>query len=82
MIEKINIPTHFRFLSEDEASGWGKTTSNWIPISKIYTRGNDEWFDISTPSFAWVEYDVKNPNLEFKTSKFTKKDLKEFDSDY
>lgn len=82
MIEKIKLPTHFRFLNEDEASHWGKTTSNWIPICKIYARGIDESFYISTPSFAWVGCDVKNPNLEFKTSKFTKKDLKEFESDY
>ena len=74
----MNIPTHFRFLNEKEANHWNRTTKDWIPISEIHIMGNNDFYDISAASFAWVSYNPKKPNLEFKTSKFTKKDLKEF----
>lgn len=77
----IDIPTHFRFKNEDEAKEWNRTTKDWIPISDIQTQGSDNSVEISTASFAWVYYDREKKNLEFKVKKFTKKDLKEFQSD-
>ena len=74
----LTIPTHFRFLNEKEAKYYYRNTKQWIPINEIHIRCDNDYYDISAASFAWVTYDVKNPNLEFKTSKFTKKDLKEF----
>ena len=85
MNEPLKIPTHFRFLNKKEAAHWNRTTDDWNPIHEIQLQvheiqiqGDADYYEISTPSFAWVTYDVKKPNLEFKVAKFTKKDLKEF----
>lgn len=75
------IPTHFRFKDKIEAAHWSRTTKDWIPISSIQTNGDNDYFDISAASFAWVSFNVKNPNLEFKSAKFSKKDLKKFEDD-
>jgi hypothetical protein len=81
MQNNLTIPTHFRFLNKKEAKKWNRTINDWIPISEICIRENNDYHDISAASFAWVSYDVKKPNLKFKTKKFTKKDLKEFECD-
>lgn len=78
MINRLTIPTHFRFLNKKEARHWNRTINDWIPISEIVIKENNDYHNISAASFAWVVYNVKEPNLEFKTDKFTKKDLKEF----
>ncbi len=77
-MNNILIPTHFRFLDKKHAKQWYRTTKDWIPISEIHIEGDNDFYHISAASFAWVFYNVKKPNLEFKTEKFTKKDLKEF----
>jgi hypothetical protein len=77
-MKNLTIPTHFRFLNKKEAKEWDRTTKDWIPINEIQVRGNNDFYDISAASFSWVLYNVEKPNLEFKTDKFSKKDLKEF----
>lgn len=78
MNKQSTIPTHFRFLKQKEAKDWDRTTEDWVPISEIQIGNKGKYFSISAASFAWVIYDSKKPNLEFKTDKFNKKDLKEF----
>jgi len=69
------IPTHFRFLNKEEAKYWDRSTEDWNPIAEIHVQGNNEYYEIAAGSFAWVTYNVKSPNLEFKVDKFTKKDF-------
>ncbi len=80
-MNNILIPTHFRFLDKKEAKNWDRTTKDWIPISEIHIQGNEDYYDISSAAFAWVSYNVKKPNLEFKNAKFTKNDLEEFNDE-
>jgi hypothetical protein len=81
MNKNIQLPSHFRFLNETDAAGFGCTTKQWIPISSIETHGSNTYWDISAASFAWVEYNVQNPNLIFTHKNFTKKDLKKFEEE-
>lgn len=80
LINNIVIPTHFRFLNKKEAKHWGRTTKQWIPISEIHINYESTYYEISAASFAWVFYNSKKPNLEFKNDIFSKKDLEEFEN--
>lgn len=64
----MGIPTHFRFKNENEAKIYDCTTKQWCKIEEIHRFGKNYWH-ISTTNFAWVDYDVLKPNLEFKVIK-------------
>lgn len=74
------IPTHFRFLNEEDAVHWDRTTKEWIPIKQIHIEGDEDgiFIKIAAASFAWIFYDSKKPNLEFRFRKLSKKEIKEF----
>jgi hypothetical protein len=61
------IPTSLRFKTTKEAKHWNTDTKTWHPIEEIHNTG-DGRFDISTNSFAWVSFDLKDVDkcLEFK----------------
>ncbi len=60
----IKPPTHFRFKNEKEAEEWGVDTKTWNKIEDMKCSRTS--CSISTDSFAWVGYNRKKDNLEFK----------------
>lgn len=61
---KIQIPTHFRFKSEEDASDWGSNTKVWHQIDEIKVTTNG--YEIASTEFAWIGTDFDEPDLEFK----------------